>query len=91
MMKGVSRTRILRILAAALLACGFFGSARLGMAGIISLEDLLAGGLTPSAAPALLAPITSAGRTGWECKPERAAAAAPWRQAELPSDPTSAP
>lgn len=83
-MRGVSRTRILRLLAAALLAGAFFCSGRLGIAGVASLEDLLAEGLTPSAAPALLGPITSAGRIGWECKPERAAAAAPWRQAELP-------
>ncbi len=91
MMKGVSRTHLLRLLAAALLACAFFGGTRLGLAGLISLDDLLTGGLTPSAAPALLAPITSAGRIGWECKPERAAAAAPWRQAELPSDRAGAP
>jgi hypothetical protein len=85
-MKGVSRTRLLRFLAAALLAGAFFCSGRVGMAGVASLEDLLAGGLIPSAAPTLLGPITSAGRIGWECKPERAAAAGPWRQAELPPD-----
>ena len=44
------------------------------MAGAASLEDLLTGALVPSAAPSLLGPITSAGRVGWECKPERSAA-----------------
>ena len=32
----------------------------------------------------MLGPITSAGRTGWECKPERAASSSGWHQAELP-------
>jgi hypothetical protein len=86
MMKAVSRTRFLRLLAAALLAGGFFCFGRLGFAGAASLENLLAEGLTPSAAPALLGPITSAGRAGWECKSERAAGAARWHQAELPLD-----
>jgi hypothetical protein len=82
----VSRTQLLALFAAALLAgtlfCGHFA-----VAGAASLDDLLTGALTPSAAPALLGPITSAGRIGWKCKPERAAAAAPWRDAELPRDP----
>ena len=86
MMKGVSRTRLPRLLAAVILA-GALLCARFAIAQAASLEELLAGALTPSAAPELLGPITSAGRIGWECKPERAAAAAPWRNAELPSGP----
>ena len=62
------------------MTCGYFA-----VAGAASLEDAIAGALTPSAAPALLGPITSAGRTGWECKPEIAAGAAGWHEAELPA------
>jgi hypothetical protein len=86
MMEVVSRTKLLRVSAAVLLAGAFFWSGRFAAAGTASLEDLLAGALTPSSAPALLGPITSAGRVGWECKPERAAAAAGWHEAELPHD-----
>jgi hypothetical protein len=85
MIKGVSRTRLLRLVALALLAGTLFCS-RIALASAVSLEELLTGALTPSAAPALLGPISADGRVGWECKPERAAAAAPWRQAELPAD-----
>jgi hypothetical protein len=70
-----------------LLAAGFIASGRFALAGAASLEEMLAGALTPSSAPALLGPITSAGRVGWECKPERAAAAMTYRQAELPAEP----
>lgn len=56
-----------------------------GIAGARSLETMLDGTLVPSAAPALLGPITEAGRTGWACKPERAAGATKARDAELPS------
>jgi hypothetical protein len=87
MMEGVS-TLIPRLLAAAFLAalmlCG-----RFAVAGTASLEDMLAGALTPSAAAPMLGPITSAGRVGWKCKPERAASSDGWREAELPSDPVS--
>jgi len=88
MIEGVSRTHLLR-LAALLLLAGALFCGRYAVAGTESLEDQLAGMLTPSAAPALLGPITSSGRVGWECKPERAAAAAPWHQAELPAAPQS--
>ncbi len=87
MMRGVS-TLVPRLLAVAFLAvimlCG-----RFAVAGTASLEDMLAGALTPSAAAPLLGPITSAGRVGWQCKPERAASSQGWREAELPSDPSS--
>ena len=87
MMKGVSRTHLLRLLAALLVACGFAWSGRMAAAGATTLEDLLSGAMVTSAAPALLGPITAAGRVGWECKPERAAGTPTYRQAELPADP----
>ncbi|MGB8907360.1 MAG: hypothetical protein WCC84_01290 [Candidatus Cybelea sp.] len=83
----MSRTLLRRAVLAATLLAATFACGRLAVAGTASLEDLLAGGLTPSAAPALLGPITSAGRVGWECKPERAAAAARWHEGELPTNP----
>jgi hypothetical protein len=85
-MEVVSRIPLLRVLVAALLLAAAFCFGRFGIAGAASLDDQLAGVLSPSAAPALLGPITSAGRVGWECKPERAAAASGWHQAELPLD-----
>lgn len=84
MMEGVLRTLGPRILAAALLAVALF-CGRLALANAASLEDLVAGTLTPSAAPALLGPITAEGRKGWDCKPERAAAAMHAHEAELPT------
>jgi hypothetical protein len=51
------------------------------------MEDLLAGQLVASESPPLLGPITSAGRKGWDCRPERAAGAAEWHSAELPPGP----
>jgi hypothetical protein len=68
-------------LLAALLFCG-----HAAIAATQSLETAIAGELTPSAMPSLLGPITSGGRVGWECKPERAAGASGWREAELPRD-----
>lgn len=68
----------------AALVCG--GAA---LAKAASLEDLLTGQLVASSAPALLGPITSEGRKGWDCKPERAAAAPRGAEAELPPDPAS--
>lgn len=61
-------------------------SARYAVAGAASMEALLEGGMAPSAAPTLLGPITEAGRTGWACAPERAAAAKHAREAELPAE-----
>ncbi|MBV9233217.1 MAG: hypothetical protein JO030_04180 [Candidatus Eremiobacteraeota bacterium] len=75
-------------LAAALLAGSLF-CGRFAMAQAASIETLLAGALVPSSAPELLGPITSAGRTGWECKPERAAASARARDAQLPGVPNT--
>lgn len=80
----VSRTLLRSIILAATLTF-LLASGGYALAGVASLEQMLAGTLVPSAAPALLGPITSAGRTGWECKPERAAASAGWHDAELPT------
>ncbi|MEO6834971.1 MAG: hypothetical protein ABI231_03575 [Candidatus Tumulicola sp.] len=70
------------VLLAVALACG---AAALSKAA--SLEDLLAGQLIASGSPALLEPITSAGRKGWDCKPEHAAGTQHWRAAGLPTGP----
>lgn len=75
-----------RVLAAVLLAGAILGG-RLALANAASLQDVLAQQLVPSATPALLAPIASVGRKGWNCRPEQAAAAAQWHAAELPSGP----
>ncbi len=76
------------ILASAFLAGSFFGG-RVALAGAAQAEDLLAGQLVPSSSPALLGAITSAGRKGWDCKPEHAASANAWNAAELPTEPAS--
>ncbi len=88
MIQVVSRTLFSRLIAAAFLAgtlvCGHFA-----LAGAASLHEMLDGALTPSSAPALLGPITSAGRIGWQCKPEQAAASKNARDSELPADPST--
>jgi hypothetical protein len=76
------------ILVAAFLLGSFFGG-RAALAGASQVEDLLAGQLVPSSSPALLGAITSAGRKGWDCKPEHAASASAWHAAELPTEPAS--
>ncbi|MFY9664850.1 MAG: hypothetical protein WAL67_08635 [Candidatus Cybelea sp.] len=83
----MSITLLRRVVLAVTLLAATFACGRFAVAGAESLEDMLTGALTPSAAPALLGPITSAGRVGWECKPERAAAAARWHEGELPTNP----
>jgi hypothetical protein len=75
-------------LLAAFLAGSLFGG-RAALAGATQAEDLLAGQLVPSSSPALLGAITSAGRKGWDCKPERAASATAWTAAELPTEPAN--
>lgn len=50
-----------------------------------ALEGLGAVVLQPSDVPALLAPISEAGRTGWDCTPEHAAVASLAKNAELPT------
>lgn len=77
--------RVLRsLLLAALITAGVFGLGA-GFAGASSVEAMLEGALQPSSAPTLLGPITEAGRTGWACKPEQAAAAKSAKAAELPA------
>jgi hypothetical protein len=88
MMEVVSRTPLRPLVAAALLAL-VIASGHFALAGAASVEDMVAGALRPSASPALLGPITSTGRTGWACKPERAAGANGWHEAELPVGPGS--
>jgi hypothetical protein len=51
-----------------------------------SVDELAGVRLVPSAVPSLLGPITSLGRTGWDCAPERAARTASVAHAELPND-----
>ena len=45
MMEGVSRTHLLRLLAALLLAAGFAWSGRVAIAGAATLEELLSGAM----------------------------------------------
>jgi hypothetical protein len=84
----MSRVLVPRLLAAALLAGALF-TGRFALANAASVEDMLAGQLTASASPAMLGPITSAGRKGWDCKPEHAASAQHWHNAELPAGPVT--
>jgi hypothetical protein len=80
------------VLVSRVLAAGFLLGAllcgRMAFADAAKVQDLLAGGLLPSAEPALLAPITSEGRKGWDCKPEKAAQTQRWHEANLPAGPT---
>lgn len=77
--------RVLRpLLLAALVASAAFGLGA-GFAGAASVEAMLEGALQPSSAPAMLGPITEAGRTGWACKPEQAAMAKTAHEAGLPA------
>lgn len=57
-----------------------------GVAGAASVDSMLGVQLQPSEAPSLLAPIAESGRTGWACKPERAAGARGWSESELPAE-----
>ena len=74
------RLVLVAVLAAILTASG------LALAGAVSLQDLANPKLTPSGVPQLLGPIAQAGRKGWECMPERAAAAKLANVADLPAD-----
>lgn len=77
--------RPIRSLVLSLVAAVSIAALGAGFAGASSLQSMLDGALQPSSAPALLAPITESGRTGWACKPEQAAGAKSARDAELPS------
>ncbi|HLI95773.1 MAG TPA: hypothetical protein VKT72_06765 [Candidatus Baltobacteraceae bacterium] len=74
----------LRLTLVVVLSATAIGGAALGVASGASVESMLEGALQPSSAPSLLGPITEAGRKGWACKPEQAAAAQDWHRAELP-------
>ena len=79
---GPMRTRwtILLTLLATLATAG-----GIGVAAELTLEELGRPQLAPSSDAGLLAPITEAGRTGWDCTPEKAARATTARAAELPA------
>lgn len=79
----MSRLWVRAVLYAVLLTAAAGGTVA-GVAGAASVESMLEDALVPSAAPSLLGPITEAGRKGWACKPEQAASARRWRDAELP-------
>jgi hypothetical protein len=51
-----------------------------------SFDELAVAQSLASSPSALLGPINSMGRTGWDCTPEKAARAARVREAELPDD-----
>lgn len=77
------RTRL--VLAALLALSGASGGYALAHAGV--LAEISGMSLEPSATPDLLDAIDEHGRTGWECHPEKAAAAARAHDAQLPQAP----
>jgi hypothetical protein len=79
-------SHLVRRIVLGVLLFGAAVSARYAVAGAASVEALLQDGMAPSAAPSLLGPITEAGRKGWACAPEHAAAAKHARDAELPAE-----
>ena len=76
-----------RLALAAAVAFGTIVYGHAVLADAAGIQNLLAGQLVASAPPALLGPITSAGRVGWACKPERMAVTQKWRDAALPTQP----
>jgi hypothetical protein len=82
----MSRRTVPRFVLSGLLALAAAG-AGIAYANAPSLDVRSADALMPSEPPALLAPITQAGRKGWACKPEQAAASAERHEAALPGDP----
>lgn len=82
----MSRHSFRGLVLSGLLALAAIG-AGIAYANAPSLDVRSADALMPSEAPTLLAPITQAGRKGWACKPEQAAASAERREAMLPGDP----
>lgn len=79
----MSRRFLGRIVLTALLVLGGF-SLHAALANADSVSAIDATELLPSDTPALLGPINEKGRTGWECKPERAASAVAPKGADLP-------
>ncbi len=74
----------IRLVLCCALGTAVAGGAAAGIAGAASFQSMLDSAMQPSAAPAMLGPITEAGRKGWACKPEQAASARHWSDAELP-------
>jgi hypothetical protein len=74
-----------RLAYAAALALLAASGAGWGRAAAATFDSALLQGIVPSALPALLGPIDEVGRKGWNCVPERAAAAKNPRAAELPA------
>ena len=81
--RSASRFWIIPVLALMLACSGF------AFAAAVSISDLATQKLVPSSPPMLLGAITQAGRKGWACKPERAAAAKDVVAAELPATATT--
>ena len=82
----VSNRLVSRIVLAGLLLIAA-GSGSFALANGDALTALRDSALAPSDTPSLLGPIDEHGRTGWECKPERAAASTHTDMAELPQAP----
>ena len=78
-------SRLFRPLAVAIATIAGVLCLHFGVAGAASFDAMLGSQLQPSEAPALLAPIAESGRTGWACKPERAASARRSTDSELPA------
>ena len=79
----MSKTLLLRVLYATILAGALCGG-RFAVADVISygsLDQIL----MASSPPMSLGPIASAGRTSWDCQPERAAGSPRWEDAGLSS------
>lgn len=74
------RTRL--VLTALLLLTGASGGYAFAHADVLAAVSGIS--LEPSAVPDLLDAIDERGRTGWECYPEKAAAAARAHDAQLP-------
>ncbi len=79
----MSNRLVSRIVLASLLLIAA-GSASFALANGDALTALHDDALAPSQTPALLGPIDEHGRTGWECKPEKAAASSNASMGELP-------
>lgn len=72
--------RLLIPVAVVVLIAGGAGLARASLDQVSLAESMT------SSVPALLGPINSLGRSGWDCAPEKAARASTPVRAELPSD-----
>jgi hypothetical protein len=80
MMEFVLKTWFVRLLLTLLLVGTLFGRQALANVVLYPFDQAV----LPSIALAPLGPITSAGRTSWDCQPERSAQSPRWQDAELP-------